>query len=77
MVVEGGGESVASLKADVAALLDSSEANDEIKNVRAKDLVGFALERGMHKSQGGVAALSQVEAAMKELRESRGDGDST
>lgn len=75
-VLEGGGESVAQLKADVAALLDRSETNDETAAVRAKDLVGFALERGMHTAQGGGAAIGQAEVAFEELRRSRGDGDS-
>ena len=54
------GESVAQLKADVAALLDGKETDEAAKAGRAKELVGFALERGMHTAQGGAAAINQV-----------------
>ena len=67
VVVEGGGESVARLKDDVAALLDGKETDEAAKAGRAKELVGFALERGMHTAQGGAAAINQVTLSTTEM----------
>eukprot|EP01045_Picozoa_sp_COSAG04_P017088 COSAG04_NODE_1485_length_6559_cov_7.307585_8_plen_102_part_00 len=61
------GESVAQLKADVAALLDDKETDEAAKAGRAKELVGFALERGMHTAQGGAAAINQVTLSTTEM----------
>ena len=39
---------------------DGTVVNEAAKAGRAKELVGFALERGMHTAQGGAAAINQV-----------------